>query len=96
MKKGVLKTLLFYGIGFSIAVIVSLIVNKQQYNAPLHGPVLELKHGIVFLTFLIGQIWALISFFRFLRKPTENLKGIFITNWLLIFFLLIFLFIAMR
>jgi hypothetical protein len=93
MKKGVFKTLLFYGIGFGIAGIVSLTVKSPHQNAPIHGPVPELEHLIIFLTFFIGLIWTIVSFFRFLYNSKEKLKGIIITNGLMILSMLVFLYL---
>lgn len=85
IKKGILKTLMFYGIGFGTSGIISLIV-KQTY---IHG--LGLQHLIMFMTLLIGVIWTLISLIRFFNKPTNILKGIIITNALILFIILIYL-----
>lgn len=79
MKKGILKTLLFYGIGFGIAGIVSFTV-KSTY---IHGP--GLHHFIIFFTLVIGLIWALISFGIYIfKRKTQVLKGILITNIIII------------
>ena len=90
MKKGILKTLIFYGIGFGIAGIISLTVK----NTYMHGP--GLHHFIIFLTFIIGVIWTLVSLFLLFNKSTDTLKGIVMANAVIIFSILIFLFIATR
>ncbi len=90
MKKGILKTLMLYGIGFGIAGIISLTV-KHTY---IHGP--GLHHFIMFLTFVIGVIWTFVCLFLLLRKPNETLKGIAITNAIIISSIMIFLFFIIR
>tara|TARA_B100000767_G_C19272122_1_gene331780 strand:- start:88 stop:372 length:285 start_codon:yes stop_codon:yes gene_type:complete len=94
MKKGILKTLIFYGIGAGIAIIVAM--TKPHHNTLTHGPVLELEDMVLFSTFIIGLIWTLVSFFKFLYNSSENLKGIIITNSLIILGMLISLFIVGR
>jgi len=96
MKKGILKTLLVYGIGFGIAGIISLTVKKQDYNAPIHGPVLELEHLIILLTYIIGIVWSIISLFRLIHNPRESLKGIIVTNGFMILMIFVFSIIKLR
>jgi len=75
MITGVLRTLLFYAIGFTIALIAYLNVKTQYHHAP------SLHHFIMFLTWLIGAIWLLVSLGIFIFKSkSEKLKGIIITN----------------
>ena len=79
MKKGILKTLLFYGIGFGIAGIAYSIIGNPYIHAP------GVHHLILFLTLVIGLIWTLISIgIFFFKTKTEKLKGIIISNSLII------------
>ncbi|WMI68234.1 hypothetical protein [Mangrovimonas sp. YM274] len=79
MKKGILKTLLFYGIGFGIAGISYAIIGNPYIHAP------GVHHLILFLTSIIGLIWTLISIgVYFFKAKTDSLKGIIITNSLII------------
>ena len=79
MKKGILKTLLFYGIGFGIAGIAYAIIGNPYIHAP------GIHHLILFLTLIIGVIWTLISLvIYFFKVKTEKLKGIIISNSLVI------------
>ncbi len=79
MKKGVLKTLLFYAIGFGIAGISYLTIGHPYIHAP------AIHHIIIFLTLVIGIIGTLISLLLYLFKTkTPLLKGILITNSIII------------
>ncbi|WP_034894732.1 hypothetical protein [Gillisia sp. Hel_I_29] len=79
MKKGILKTLLFYVIGFGLAGIAYLIIGNPYIHAP------GIHHLILFLTLVVGLIWMLISLGKFIfQKKTLNLKGIIITNSVII------------
>ncbi|WP_299315999.1 hypothetical protein [uncultured Aquimarina sp.] len=87
MKTGILKTLLFYGIGFGIAGIAYAIIGNPYIHAP------GVHHLILFLTLVIGIIWVLISIgFFFFKAKTDKLKGIIITNSIII--LSCFLYVA--
>lgn len=79
MKSGIIKTLLFYGIGFGIAGIVYAIIGNPYIHAP------GIHHLILFLTLVIGLIWTLISTgIFFFNAKSEKLKGIIISNSLII------------
>ncbi|NEV95094.1 hypothetical protein G3567_13210 [Psychroflexus sp. YR1-1] len=79
MKKGILKTLLFYGIGFGVAGIIYVIIGNPYIHAP------GIHHLILFLTLAVGLIWTLISIrIFFFKAKTEKLKGIIILNSLII------------
>ena len=79
MKIGILKTILFYGIGFGIAGISYLIFGHPYIHAP------GAHHFIMFFTLVIGIIWTLASFGVFIFKTkTDKLKGIVITNSIII------------
>lgn len=72
MKNGILKTLLYYGIGFGIGGIAFLNVKKHYAHAP------GLHHLIMFLTMVIGIVWTLVALVMYFRKRTKNLAGILI------------------
>ncbi len=75
MKKGILKALLFYGIGFGIAGIAYAVIGNPYIHAP------GIHHLILFLTLIIGLIWTLTSIvFFFFKAKTDKLKGVIITN----------------
>jgi len=79
MKKGILKALMFYGIGFGIAGIVYAIIGNPYIHAP------GFHHLILFLTLVIGLIWTLASIgIFFFKAKTNNLRGIIVTNSLII------------
>ena len=79
LRKGILKTLLFYGIGFGIAGISYAIIGNPYIHAP------GVHDLILFLTLVIGLIWTLISIgFFFFKAKTGKLKGIIISNSLII------------
>ena len=79
MKKGILKTLLFYGIGFGVAGIAYAIIGNPYIHAP------GVHHLILFLTLVIGLFWTLSSCgIFFFKVKTDNLKGIIFTNSLII------------
>ncbi len=79
MKKGILRTLVFYGIGFGIAGIAYSIIGNPYIHAP------GVHHLILFLTVVIGLIWTLISLGVFIFKgKSQKLKGIIITNAIII------------
>ncbi|WP_203256762.1 hypothetical protein [Hyunsoonleella ulvae] len=79
MEKGILQSLLFYGIGFGIAGIAYAIIGNPYIHAP------GIHHLILFLTLVIGLIWNFISIGTFFFKAkTEKLKGIIISNSLII------------
>ncbi|WP_045468078.1 hypothetical protein [Winogradskyella sp. PG-2] len=79
MKKGILKTLLFYIIAFGIAGISYLTIgNPYKHASGVH-------HFLLFLTLIVSIVWTLASIgtFFFIKK-TNTLKGIIIANSLLI------------
>jgi hypothetical protein len=79
MKNGILKTLLFYGIGFGIAGIAYAIIGNPYIHAP------GIHHLILFLTLVIGLTWTLISVgIFFFKTKTEKLRGIIVSNSLII------------
>jgi hypothetical protein len=79
MKKGILKTLILYAIGFGIAGISYLTIGHPYIHAP------GLHHLIIFLTLIIGLSWTLASVITFFFKiRTEKLKWIIISNGLII------------
>ena len=79
MKKGILKTLLFYLIGFGIAGIAYTIIENPYTRAP------RVHHLILFLTLVIGLNWTLGScWIFFFKAKTDKLKGIILTNSLII------------
>ena len=87
MKKGILRTLLFYGIGFGIAGISYVTIGHPYIHAP------GVHHLILFLTLIIGIIWTLTSIGVFIFKSkTDKLKGIIIANSIII--LSCFLYVA--
>ena len=55
MKKGILKTLLFYATGFGIAGISYVTIGHPYIHAP------GAHHFILFFTLVIGIIWTLIN-----------------------------------
>lgn len=80
MKKGILKTLLFYGIGFGLAGILSLTLKN-----PPHAP--GLNHIVMLFTICIGVIWTVVTFIMYLMYKKDNLMGIVLGN-ILIFIIL--------
>ena len=56
MIKGIRKALIYYAIGFSLAGLVYLIFGHPYIHAP------GLHHIVMFLTLIIGAIWALAEF----------------------------------
>ncbi|WP_027391822.1 hypothetical protein [Aquimarina latercula] len=79
MKKGILKTSLLYGIGFGIAGIAYAIIENPYIHAP------GFHHLILFLTLVVGLIWTLTSTgIFFFKERTDKLKGIIISNSLII------------
>ena len=79
MKKGILQSILFFGIGFGIARI-SLAVIRNPY---IHAP--GIHHHILLLTLIIGVVWTLASLaLYFFKVKTEKLFGIIIMNSIII------------
>ncbi len=79
MKSGILKTLLFYGIGFGISGISYAIIGHPYIHAP------GVHHLILSLTLVIGLIWTLSSIgIFFFKRKTQKLKGIILTNSIII------------
>lgn len=56
MIKGIRKALIYYAIGFSLAGLVYLIFGHPYIHAP------GLHHIVMFITLIIGAIWALAEF----------------------------------
>jgi cytochrome bd-type quinol oxidase subunit 2 len=87
MKNGIVRTLLFYGIGFGIAGIIYLIVGNPYIHAP------GLHHLIMLLTLILGIIWTVYSIIiYFLKRKTQTLFEIIITNLIIILSLLFYIF----
>ena len=79
MKKGILKTLIFYGIGFGLAGLVYLIIGHPYLHAP------GFHHLILVLTLIGGLLWTVRILFTFLSKErTNENKGILITSSLIL------------
>ncbi len=79
MNRGILKALIFYGIGFGIAGIIYLIVGNSYIHAP------GIHHLILLLTLLIGLIWTIISsVVYFFKEKTKRLGGFILTNLIII------------
>lgn len=86
MKSGIINTLIFYVFGFSSAWVIYLIFGHPYIHAP------GLHHIAILLTFLLGLIWAVIStIIYFAKNKTEKLKGIIITNLVLVIGFIIFM-----
>lgn len=86
LKFGILQTLVFYIFGFITSGIIYLIFGHPYIHAP------GLHHIAILLMYLIGVIWALISvIYFFSKKKTDNLRGIIITNLILIFIFIMYL-----
>ncbi len=79
MKKGVLKALTIYLVGFTIAWLIYSIYGHPYIHAP------GFHHLIVFFTFLIAIFWTIgaILFF-FLKKKSIALKSFIVTNLIFI------------
>ena len=87
MKKGILKTLLFYATGFGIAGISYVTIGHPYIHAP------GAHHFILFFTLVIGIIWTLINIgIYFFKTKTDKLKAIIITNSIIV--LSCFLYVA--
>jgi len=87
MKKGILISLLYYGLGFGIAGLAYAIIGHPYIHAP------GVHHLILLLTLVIGIIWTVTSIgFFFLKAKSDKLKGIIITNSIII--LSCFLYVA--
>ncbi|AUC79950.1 hypothetical protein CW736_11505 [Nonlabens sp. MB-3u-79] len=79
MKIGIVRALIFYGIGFGIAGIVYLIIGHPYIHAP------GIHHFILLLTVLIGLIWTIISLaIYFFKEKTKTLSGFILTNLIII------------
>ncbi len=79
MKRGVLKTLLFYSIGFGLAGLSYAIIGNSYIHA------LGIHHIILFLTLVCGLVWTLTSIgIFFFNTKTDKLKGIIMTNSIII------------
>jgi hypothetical protein len=87
MKSGIIRSLIFFGIGFGIAGIAYAIIGNPYIHAP------GVHHIILLLTLVTGLIWTLISLVSFIFKSkSKKLKGTIITNILVI--LSCFLYVA--
>lgn len=79
MKKGILQSILFFVIGFGVAGISFSVIGNLYAHAP------GLHHLILFLTIVIALLWTLASLYLFIFKvKTQKLKGIIITNAIII------------
>ena len=85
MKIGLLRTLLFYGIGFGLAGLSYLIVGHPYMHAP------GLHHIIILLTLIIGVIWFLASVVKFLKTKAPTLKGVVYSNLIVILCFVIYI-----
>jgi hypothetical protein len=84
MKKGLLKSLVYYGIGLALAGISYLKIR------PGHGP--GLHHIILVLTFVGGFLWMLAAISEYQDvKKTRDLNAVIITNLLMTLSFAIFL-----
>jgi hypothetical protein len=74
MNQGLLKSILYYTIGFTLAWVSYLIIGPS-YHAP------GLYHLIIFLTFLGGFFWLITATRKyFLGARSQNLKWIMGVN----------------
>ena len=91
MKKGIIKALLIYIIGFSLAGFVYSIFGHPYIHAP------GFHHLIIFLTFIIGIIWTVISIiYYFSKKKSSNFGGFILTNSLIIISFFLYLYIDIK
>jgi hypothetical protein len=75
MKKGVIKSFTFFGVGI-LATIFSYLIFDHSYA---HGP--SLYHLIALLTFFGSILWTIGVILRFLLKDdSAERKGIILTN----------------
>ncbi|MFK5880429.1 MAG: hypothetical protein QM478_13145 [Flavobacteriaceae bacterium] len=86
LKFGILQTLAFYIFGLVAAWFIYMIFGNPYIHAP------GIHHITIFLTFLIGFIWMIISLLLFFgKKKTDKLKGVIITNLILILIFIMYL-----
>lgn len=75
MKKGILKPLLLYAIGFTLAGISYKTIGHSYIHAP------GVHHLILFLTIATGLIWNILSMGTFFfRRKTKELKWVILTH----------------
>ncbi len=89
MGKGIISAIIYYLIGGATTGIVYAIFGQQYAHAP--GP----HYIVLFFTLLGGLLWAAISAYKFfVHRKSERLKGIIITNVVVVLcFVLIFSYI---
>jgi len=75
MKKGIIKAIIFYGVGLGVTGLTYLFFGATAG----HGPGLWIL--IPFLTFLIGLFWTGSTLFSyFFKNKTDERKGIIYSN----------------
>ena len=89
MKEGIVRVVIFYGIGLGLTGLTYLIFGPALGHGP--GPYII----IPFLTFLIGLFWTA-STFRdyYFKNKTDQRKGIIYSNIIIIIILLLTIFYA--
>jgi len=85
MRNGILKSLLFYAIGFGLTAIFTFAI--EQHAHAVFGPNLF----VLVLTIVIGLIWALITLVKFVDNKTDNLKGILLGHCFVVVFIILFI-----
>lgn len=75
MNRGLLNVILYYTIGFTLAILSYFIVGQTYFHAPAQ------YHWIILLTFVGGFFWLIGALKRyFFGIRSENLKWIILVN----------------
>lgn len=78
MGKGAKNVLIFYIGGFLLAFLSYITFGPIGAHSP------SLHHFILFLIFVIGCLWSILSLFQYLHKKTKEKQMILIINVLVV------------
>jgi hypothetical protein len=89
MKNAIIKTLIYYFIGFAITLAIYLSTDNHY----AHGP--NLYHLTFLLTVLFGAIWFVIVTIRFFIDRDKELLGYIYVNGIVTIGFVVFILIVM-
>ncbi|WP_412986065.1 hypothetical protein [Pontimicrobium sp. IMCC45349] len=90
MKKGIFEALLFYFLGFGIAITTYLIYGHPYIHAP------GIHHFIILITLIIGFIWMIISLLFVVIKKNSKHKGMLTVHFTILFSCFLYFYFSIK
>ncbi len=85
MRKGILRVLIFYAIGFGIAGLVN------WFFGSTYDHVVKVHHYVLMLMVFIGIAWSFVNLFKFVFIFRDRVSlGILISNFMIISILCVY------